>query len=75
MVNAGGSAALATAGAHGVLTGHVHDPFEVEHATDAGTIRLIGAGTLSERVRESRPSFNEIRVEDGGFETGGRVMD
>ncbi len=68
-------AALAEAGAHAVLTGHVHDPFEVEHAASAGNIRLIGAGTLSERVRESRPSFNEIRVADGGFETVVRAMD
>lgn len=67
-------AALASAGAHAVLTGHVHDPFEVEHATGAGTVRLIGAGTLSERVRESRPSFNELRVADGEFETVVRVM-
>src|SRR5690606_20804249 len=27
--------ALVTAGAHGVLTGHVHDPFEIEHRTQA----------------------------------------
>jgi 3',5'-cyclic AMP phosphodiesterase CpdA len=68
-------AALASAGAHAVLTGHVHDPFEVEHATAGGTVRLIGAGTLSERVRDTRPSFNEIRVEGGGaFQTVVRVM-
>lgn len=67
-------AALAIAGAHAVLTGHVHDPFEVEHATQAGAIRLIGAGTLSERVRGSRPSFNELRIEGGAFDTIVRVM-
>jgi 3',5'-cyclic AMP phosphodiesterase CpdA len=67
-------AALAQAGAHAVLTGHVHDPFEVEHATPGGAVRLIGAGTLSERVRDSRPSFNELRVSDGAFETVMRVM-
>lgn len=67
-------AALATAGAHAVLTGHVHDPFEVEHPTPAGSIRLIGAGTLSERVRDTRPSFNEIRVVDGSFDAVVRAM-
>lgn len=68
-------AALSDAGAHAVLTGHVHDPFEVEQPTANGTIRLIGAGTLSERVRDTRPSFNEIRVGDGGaFEAVVRVM-
>ncbi|MCP3729387.1 metallophosphoesterase [Sphingomonas sp. MG17] len=66
--------ALVKAGAHAVLTGHVHDPFEIDHSTPAGTIRLIGAGTLSERVRESRPSFNEIRVADRDFEAVVRVM-
>lgn len=67
--------ALAGAGAHAVLSGHVHDPFEVQHPTPAGGIRLIGAGTLSERVRDTRPSFNEIRIEDGArFESVVRVM-
>jgi 3',5'-cyclic AMP phosphodiesterase CpdA len=66
--------ALAAAGAHGVLTGHVHDPFEVEHVTAHGPVRLIGAGTLSERVRDTRPSFNEIRVADSGFDAVVRVM-
>lgn len=55
---------LAEAGAHAVLSGHVHDPFDVVH--DAGRpVRLIGAGTLSERLRDTRPSFNEL-VTDGG---------
>jgi 3',5'-cyclic AMP phosphodiesterase CpdA len=54
--------ALAEAGAHGILTGHVHHPFDVETLIAGRTIRQIGAGTLSERLRESPPSFNEIRV-------------
>lgn len=59
--------ALARAGADAILSGHVHDPFDLQVAVGAGgTIRKIGAGTLSERVRESAPSFNEIRVSDGG---------
>ncbi|PCD01706.1 metallophosphoesterase [Sphingomonas spermidinifaciens] len=68
-------AALARAGADAVLTGHVHDPFDVTHQIEGRTVRLIGAGTLSERVRETRPSFNEIRVEGRAFETIARVMD
>jgi 3',5'-cyclic AMP phosphodiesterase CpdA len=67
-------AALAAAGADAVLTGHVHDPFDVVHPSGAGTIRLIGAGTLSERVRESPPSFNEIRIGGTGIETIARLM-
>ena len=59
--------ALARAGVAAVLTGHVHDPFDIAHQVDGHTIRLIGAGTLSERVRVSPPSFNEIQIGDTGF--------
>ncbi|WP_448664747.1 metallophosphoesterase family protein [Sphingomonas sp. CJ20] len=61
--------ALASAGVDAVLTGHVHDPFDIEHKVGDRTVRLIGAGTLSERVRSQPPSFNEIRVTDHGFQT------
>jgi 3',5'-cyclic AMP phosphodiesterase CpdA len=67
-------AALASAGVDAVLTGHVHDPFDVAHKVGGRTVRLIGAGTLSERVRESRPSFNEIRVENGEISTIAHLM-
>ena len=60
--------ALAAAGAALVLSGHVHDPFDVTHQTAAGPIRMIGAGTLSRRTRESPASFNELRVEHGRVE-------
>lgn len=67
-------AALARAGADAVLTGHVHDPFDVEHEVDGAPIRLIGAGTLSERTRESPPAFNELRITEGRIETLVRTM-
>jgi 3',5'-cyclic AMP phosphodiesterase CpdA len=69
---AGGDAALsalAAAGAHAVLSGHVHDPFDVPVERKGRTIRMIGAGTLSVRTRNSPPSFNEIRVSGDRFET------
>jgi 3',5'-cyclic AMP phosphodiesterase CpdA len=44
----------------GVLSGHVHDPFDILEDTPAGPVRMIGAGTLSERIRSTPPSFNEI---------------
>lgn len=66
--------ALAAAGVHAVLTGHVHDPFDVAHEVAGRTVRLIGAGTLSERVRQSRPSFNEIGVAGGSIEVTARPM-
>lgn len=66
--------ALAEAGADAVLTGHVHDPFDIAHQVGGRTVRLIGAGTLSERVRAKPPSFNVITVKDGGFETVARFL-
>jgi 3',5'-cyclic AMP phosphodiesterase CpdA len=47
----------------GVLTGHVHDPFDLIEQTANGPVRMIGAGTLSKRVRSTPPSFNQITVE------------
>ena len=43
-----------------VLSGHVHDPFDLVHVTAEGPVRMIGAGTLSKRVRSTPPSFNEV---------------
>ncbi|GGB66125.1 metallophosphoesterase family protein [Blastomonas aquatica] len=66
----GGRAALeaiAAAGAHAVLSGHVHDPFDRQVVTAHGPVRLIGAGTLSERVRATPPSFNRLTVDSGAL--------
>ncbi len=66
--------ALAIAGADAVLSGHVHDPFDIPYASGDRSLRLIGAGTLSERVRCSRPSFNQLQIEGGRIETLVREM-
>ena len=74
----GGAAALerlAAAGADAVLSGHVHYPFDVPVERAGRTVRLIGAGTLSKRLRHSPPAFNEIRAEGRHFETIARTMD
>ena len=55
-------AELARRGVLAVLTGHVHDPFDLTEQTPAGPLRMIGAGTLSRRIRSTPPSFNEITV-------------
>lgn len=47
----------------GVLSGHVHDPFDLTAETPAGPLRMIGAGTLSKRIRSTPPSFNEIVID------------
>lgn len=56
---------LADAGADLVLSGHVHDAFDIEWTDGTRPVRMIGAGTLSERVRATPPSFNRITIEQG----------
>ncbi|MBI1403974.1 MAG: metallophosphoesterase [Porphyrobacter sp.] len=51
---------LARRGVLGVLSGHVHDPFDIAEPTAEGPVRMIGAGTLSQRIRSTPPSFNEL---------------
>lgn len=53
-------AALARAGVDAVLSGHVHDAFDRMIEVEGHSIRIIGAGTLSERLRTSRPSYNRL---------------
>lgn len=55
-------AQLARRGVLAVLTGHVHDPFDITAATAEGPLRMIGAGTLSRRIRSTPPSFNELTI-------------
>lgn len=66
--------ALARAGVTAVLSGHVHDPFDLTHENEHGRIRMIGAGTLSERIRTTRPSFNQISVTAGQLDVTVRQM-
>lgn len=59
----GGSKALAELARRpvlAVLSGHVHDAFDIVEETPAGPVRMIGAGTLSKRTRSTPPSFNEL---------------
>lgn len=53
-------AALARAGAQVVLSGHVHDAFDMTIEADGLPVRLIGAGTLSQRLRSTPPSYNRL---------------
>jgi 3',5'-cyclic AMP phosphodiesterase CpdA len=66
--------AVAKAGAQVVLSGHVHDPFDVTRQTAHGPVRLIGAGTLSERTRVSPPSFNELRIDRDALDLRVRTL-
>ena len=49
-----------------VLSGHVHDPFDLTQETVNGPVRMIGAGTLSQRIRSTPQSFNELRFAPDG---------
>lgn len=44
-----------------VISGHVHDAFDIMEQTANGPVRMIGAGTLSKRTRSTPPGFNELR--------------
>jgi len=59
-------AALARAGASVVLSGHVHDPFDLTIDCEGQPMRLIGAGTLSQRLRSSLPSYNRLLLSSDG---------
>lgn len=59
---------LVNAGANAVASGHVHTPFSILRIIGETPIHLIGAGTLSKRIRGTPPSFNEIQVVDGACE-------
>jgi len=57
-----------------VLSGHVHDPFDLIEETAAGPVRMIGAGTLSQRLRTTPPSFNQITIEGGAVRVESRNL-
>jgi len=56
--------ALAGARVSAVLSGHVHDPFDLTKETPNGPVRMIGAGTMSKRIRSTPCSFNELMIAD-----------
>ncbi len=62
-------AALAKAGADAVLSGHVHTPFDMERARGNHAMRMIGAGTLSTRLRGAPPSYNVVTIDADGAVT------
>jgi 3',5'-cyclic AMP phosphodiesterase CpdA len=60
-------AAIAAAGAHAVMSGHVHVPFDELRERGGKAMRMIGAGTLSTRLRHGAPaSWRVITCEPGG---------
>ncbi|SFG23040.1 3',5'-cyclic AMP phosphodiesterase CpdA [Novosphingobium sp. CF614] len=58
-----------------VLSGHIHDPFDLVAETAAGPLRMIGAGTLSRRIRSTPPSFNEILIDGDDLRVEARNLE
>ncbi len=58
-----------------VLTGHVHDAFDIMEATPHGPVRMIGAGTLSERTRATPPSYNVLEWDGATLSATVRTLD
>lgn len=58
-----------------VLSGHIHDPFDLTAETSAGPLRMIGAGTLSQRIRSTPPSFNEIVIDGDALHVKARNLE
>jgi len=68
LLTRGGTEALEELAARGVLavlSGHIHDPFDMVAETAKGPVRMIGAGTLSRRIRSTPPSFNQLTYAEG----------
>ncbi len=68
-------AALADAGVDAILTGHVHVPFDLNRASGNQSVRMVGAGTLSTRLRGAEPGYNVV-IHDpkAGLEVQQRVF-
>ncbi|MFC4293890.1 metallophosphoesterase family protein [Novosphingobium tardum] len=58
-----------------ILTGHVHDAFDLFAETASGPLRMIGAGTLSKRIRSTPPSFNQIVLTRDGIDVRVRNLE
>lgn len=60
-------AQIAAAGAHAIISGHVHVPFDQQRSMGGHDLRMIGTGTLSTRLRHGvGPSWREIICAPGG---------
>ena len=74
----GGDNALAELAKRNILatlSGHVHDAFDIVKDTPHGPVRMIGAGTLSQRIRSTPQSFNELTWDGETIEVRVRNID
>lgn len=62
-----GFAAIAAAGADAVISGHVHTPFDEVRERGGHSLRMIGVGTLSTRLRHGMPPcYQTLTCKRGG---------
>ena len=63
-------AEIAAAGAHAILSGHIHQPIDSERIRAGYGVRMIGAGTLSTRLRHGEPPSYQVLTcgPDGAIE-------
>lgn len=59
-------AEIAAAGADAVVSGHIHVPFDLTPARGGHALRMIGAGTMSTRLRGAPPGYQVISCGPGG---------
>jgi len=68
-------AELASRGVMAVLSGHIHDPFDLVAETRCGPLHMIGAGTLSRRIRSTPASFNALAIDGSRIEVTVRNLE
>lgn len=60
-------AAIAASGADAIISGHVHQPFDLHRERAGHRLRMLGAGTLSNRLRHGEPaSYQVLECKRGG---------
>ncbi|MEO1647191.1 MAG: metallophosphoesterase [Pseudomonadota bacterium] len=64
-------ASLARAGADAIMTGHIHTPFNEHRVAGQASVQVIGAGTVSTRLRHGAPpSYNVLTCAKGSKPSG-----
>jgi 3',5'-cyclic AMP phosphodiesterase CpdA len=68
-------AQIAASGADAVISGHVHIPFDERRERGGHTLRMIGTGTLSTRLRGSPPCYHVLTCSAAnGIEVERRIL-
>lgn len=66
-------ASLARAGVDAVMTGHIHTPFDERRDAGKASVQVIGAGTVSTRLRYGAPPSYNVLTCVKGFKSSGSI--